>query len=85
MAIKVETFTALEHWACYFINDDCSGLEDSDIALADKWLESIAPFYPVATVDDSTRFTWAAQLYGANCSGAYVVDYTCHAIGGGTQ
>ncbi|WP_094585125.1 hypothetical protein [Synechococcus sp. BO 8801] len=25
------------HWACYFINDDPSGLEDDEIAAADAW------------------------------------------------
>lgn len=80
MAIKCETITGLAFWACYFINDDCSGMEDPEVELADKWLESIAPFYPVSTVEDSERFTWRAELYGADCSGATVVDYICHAI-----
>lgn len=34
-----ETFEAYApaHWACYFINDDCSGMEDAEIAAADDW------------------------------------------------
>ena len=28
------------HWACYLINGDGSGLEDSDIAACDEWLDA---------------------------------------------
>ena len=78
MSIKVETFTAVAQWAIYFINDDSSGMEDSETALADAWLESIAPFYPVDIVEDSERFTWSGTLYGTDCSGVTVCDYICH-------
>lgn len=76
--IKVETFTGLAHWASYFVNGDDSGMEPDEITLADKWAESIAPFVPVYIVEDSERFTWSADLYGADCSGATVCDYICH-------
>lgn len=33
------TGTAPSHWACYFINGDSSGMEDSEIELADKFAE----------------------------------------------
>lgn len=78
--IKVETYTAVAFWACYFINGDCSGMEPDEIALADKWLESIAPYYPVCIVDDSERFTWSGLLYGSDRAGVTVCDYNCHSV-----
>jgi len=79
MAIKSDTLTGLAHWASYLINGDSSGMEESEIALCDAWQKSIRPYRVVSTVDDSERFTWSAQLYGANCSSATVCDYVAHA------
>lgn len=78
MAIKCDTVTGLTHWASYLINGDSSGMEDSEIALCDNWQESLEPWYVVSTVDDSERFTWSAELYGADCAGATVCDYVVH-------
>ena len=78
MVIKCDTVTGLSHWASYLINDDSSGMEDSEIALCDKWAESLAPWYVVSDVEDSERFTWSAELYGADCAGATVCDYVVH-------
>ena len=78
MSIKVETFTGVAYWASYLVNGDASGMDDSEIALADKWQESIAPYYVVSIEDDSERFTWHGELYGADCSGVTVCDYICH-------
>jgi hypothetical protein len=36
--IETQTATGLQHWACYFINGDASGMEEADIAEADAWL-----------------------------------------------
>ncbi len=80
MTIKCEEIDGVAFWASYLINDDCSGMEDSEIELANKWLESIAPYYPVSIVEDSERFTWRGELYGADCAGVTVCTYICHSV-----
>ena len=41
MTIEIYTTTAPSHWASYYINGDCSGLEDEDIAAADAFAASL--------------------------------------------
>ncbi len=79
MTIECETITCVEYWSSYFINGDASGLDDDEKKLADAWLESIAPYYPVSVTDDEPWFTWHGELYGADCAGVNVVDYICYA------
>jgi hypothetical protein len=37
--MKTVTATAPSYWACYFINDDATGMEDAEIAQADAFAE----------------------------------------------
>lgn len=78
MTIKWDTVTGLETWASYLVNGDCSGMRESEITVCDKWAESLEPWYVVSDVEDSERFTWRADLYGADCAGAMVCDYVVH-------
>lgn len=39
--MKIETFTAPEHWAPALINDDWSGMTDGGIAACEAWAESL--------------------------------------------
>ena len=79
MAIEVTTATAPAHWAALFINGDESGYEDSDIAQAEAWAESLAPWRIVGIDDDSPdggfmRWHDAAQFcpFAADCV-AYIL------------
>jgi len=78
MTIICDEIDGVAHWASYFINGDDSGLDECDKRLADIWLSSIAPYYPVSTVEGSERFTWSGTLYGADCSGVTVCTYICY-------
>lgn len=80
MTLKVETITGVAYWASYLVNGDATGMEDSEIALCDKWCDSIAPYYVISVEDDSERFTWSGHLYGSDCAGVTVCDYICHSV-----
>ena len=41
MAIKTYTTTAPANWACYYVNGDCTGMDDQEIAAADAFEESL--------------------------------------------
>ena len=77
--IKCDEATGVAYWASYLINGDASGMNDSEIALCDAWQKSIEPYYVVGIVEDSERFTWHGELYGADCAGVTVCDYIIHA------
>lgn len=52
MTIQTAEYTLPTHWASYFVNDDCTGMEDSEIADADGWWYSTFEFgNTVACVD----------------------------------
>lgn len=70
--LKVYTYTAPAHWACYFINDDPSGLEDFEIRQADRWIASINLGAPVA-VEDVGFMQWP----DARMSGHYNLASDC--------
>ena len=56
--MKTETFTAPAHWACYFINDDASGMDDADIRAADEWIESLGFGAPVGVSEEPEFLHW---------------------------
>jgi len=49
--LQIHKFTAPSSWASYFINGDCSGLEDAEIAQADAFIDRIAMGAPVGCED----------------------------------
>jgi hypothetical protein len=58
--MKVDVIEAPQHWASYLINGDSSGLNDHEIALADRYFEG----FDVVNCADEGRFTWSYDLYG---------------------
>lgn len=40
-AAEFKEYDLPEYWASYLINGDCSGMDDSDVAACDAWIESI--------------------------------------------
>lgn len=72
MAIEVTTATAPAHWAALFVNGDESGYEDSEIAAAEAWAESLAPWRVVSVGEEAGFMRWhdAAQFcpYAADCA-----------------
>jgi hypothetical protein len=57
------TATAPSHWACYFINDDASGMEDAEIEAADKFAEWLGG--SIVGCEDAGFIHWhdARQFY----------------------
>lgn len=41
MATETYTTTAPANWACYYVNGDCTGMSDQEIAAADAFAESL--------------------------------------------
>lgn len=48
--------TAPAHWACYFINGDPSGMEDSEIAAADRFADWLGG--PIVDCADAGFLWW---------------------------
>jgi len=74
--IAVSEFTLPASWASALVNGDVSGLEDSEAAQIDAWLESENPGYCVGCSDES-HFSWgnAANNLGGDC-----LVYTFHSV-----
>lgn len=47
------------HWACYFINDDPSGLEEDEIAAADAWWQETFSSQSATCVDADEEYGFA--------------------------
>lgn len=77
MSLTVLTVTGLAHWATYLVNDDCSGLEPSEIAAADAWFKAITEQHPVAS---SVFVVDCGETRDERFNGLLsdVVDYTLH-------
>jgi hypothetical protein len=76
--MKVHRYTAPSAWASYLINGDASGLEDSDIAQADEWLDWVGMGSPVDCVD--VGFCWRHDAFnvcplGADCQEYVFLDH----------
>ena len=50
------TATAPSYWACYFINGDCSGMEDNEIDQADAFAEWLG--HPIVDCEDAGFMTF---------------------------
>jgi hypothetical protein len=75
------------HWASYFINGDASGLEESEIALADAWMRDngIREVIDVRRDDCGealeSSFSWRyGDATGDSCSGGDLIDYVCEML-----
>jgi hypothetical protein len=83
MASKLEIDTVIlpSYWACYIINDDCSGMEDNEIEMCDQAVEHLAKdgWYIVST-EGEPYFTNYYRLYcpDADCDGGDVLEYVIH-------
>jgi hypothetical protein len=47
------------HWACYFINDDPSGLDEDEIAAADDWWQETFASRSASCVDADEDYGFA--------------------------
>jgi hypothetical protein len=77
MSYETETIKASAYWASYLINNDASGLDDAELALADAWLVQHglerAEFVDVA----EPFFSWYYGFHtGADCQGGDLAEYT---------
>lgn len=75
--IEVDTAEAPEYWASYLVNGDDSSLDEEEIRLADKWLESIAP-YRVVSVQGEPHFTHSYNRFDPRYKSGSVVEYVLH-------
>ena len=89
MGVAVSHETGAAHWASYLVNGDASGMEESDIELADKWAANLAPAYVVDVERDENGeacdpwFSWSFGLYtGAETPGGDCLSYTLHTPAG---
>jgi len=72
MAVETVTGVGFVYWASYLINGDSSGLEDSDIAQADKF----AAWLGGNIVDCEEDSHFATPDYPADCLAGDCVTYT---------
>jgi hypothetical protein len=78
---NVDTVKGDPHWASYFVNGDDSGLDDDEIALADKWYEDNVPEgWSITDVSDEPEFSWSYGMYTGDphAKGGELVDYTIY-------
>ncbi|MCK1671094.1 hypothetical protein [Bradyrhizobium sp. 150] len=67
MPLETVTGTAPSYWACYFINGDASGMEDSEIAQADQFAAWLGG--PIVSCDEAGFMRWHdATQFGALAS-----------------
>lgn len=63
------------YWASYLVNGDASGIDETERALADAWLERMG----AADVVDvgEPYFSWSYGFHtGAACSGGDLAEFT---------
>lgn len=76
MSITVHEYTAPSDWACYLINDDCSGMDAYDKRACDNWAKTLeGPVVSCTSEHDDNhagfmRWHDAASFapYAADCS-----------------
>ena len=69
--MNVIKLTAPAYWACYLINGDASGMEESEIAECDAWLESVGLGGPVGCEEEGFKHWHDARMfarYAADCA-----------------
>jgi hypothetical protein len=74
--MKVYTYTAPSHWACYLFYDDPTGLDAKDIKRVDRWIASIGLGAPVEVEEVGFMQYCDARLDGAFPFAADCSEYT---------
>lgn len=63
--MKTATYTLPAHWACYLINGDASGMDESEVAAVDKFTEDHCLLDALTCTDDEEfKHTHDASDYG---------------------
>ena len=69
--MDVITYTAPAFWACYLINNDCSGMDDNEIKAGDSWIEGLRLGAPVDATDEPAFTSWHDAIdcypFAADC------------------
>ncbi len=73
--MKQVTATAPEYWASYLINGDASGLEPSEKAQADAWIERQGMGMPVSCSEESFLSNWHDAMLELGSKGENVLEY----------
>ena len=53
--MEIETYVLPLHWASALINDDCSGMEEAEIAEMTAFCEGLGP---CVGISDEEEFSW---------------------------
>ena len=72
----METVITAAYWASYLVNNDSSGLNDRELALADAWLTREGLEHADFWFDEEPYFSWSYDLYtGDDCRGGNLLRY----------
>ena len=63
------------YWSSYLINGDDSGLLEGEREHVDAYLAANA-VESVLSCEEDSHFSWSYALYGGDCAGGEVCDYT---------
>jgi len=75
--MQVHEIAASAYWASYLINNDASGLNDAELALADAWLKRESLEHAEFTDCGEPYFSWSYGFHtGADCAGGDLCDFT---------
>ena len=78
-SIETVEVVAPATWASYFINGDASGLEDAEIAAADRWLERESKgceFFDIVDCGEAYFGRWFDDWGQPGVTGGDLVEYT---------
>jgi ABC-type multidrug transport system fused ATPase/permease subunit len=76
---EVLTYTLPSYWASYLVNNDASGLADSDKEDCDTFVRIETREFNQWHVVDCSGESWFAHRNDANHTGGDVLEYTVHA------
>lgn len=75
--MKARIITGPAYWASALVNGDQSGLTTDEVIRLNAWLaKELSPRESVVCCSEESRFTWHYALYGGECAGGDVLDYT---------
>ena len=80
MTITVHTYIAPSHWACYLINDDCSGMNDDDIAACDDWAATLPGPVTSCTSEGDAEHPGFMRWHDAAVYAAYTADCAVYTV-----
>jgi hypothetical protein len=78
--MNIHEYTAPSHWACYLINDDCTGMDARDKRACDNWAATLSGPVVSCTSEEDENHAGMMRWHDAASWAPYTADCAVYTV-----